>query len=224
MKFYDYFTRIERINEGIKMAKELGWNGIVVSIPYTSENLEKLKAEKTDFDLIIAAEIDIAGLKNPKKTLRKLRRKFEILIGRGGTAEVNRKIVEMPEFDILVNHVIDKEKCGINHVLARLARKNNVAICFDFHSVLTSYGKTRAKLFSALVETAKIVKKYNSPFVISSGAISEWDLRSPHDLGVFGKVLGLPEDKIKHWLSEKLIEENRKRLTEKWIMPGVEIE
>jgi RNase P/RNase MRP subunit p30 len=49
-------------------------------------------------------------------------------------------------------------------------------------------------------------------------------MRSPHDITVFGKILGLSESQVKLGISDRLIKENRKRLSGKWVMPGVEIE
>ena len=75
-----------------------------------------------------------------------------------------------------------------------------------------------------MLETAKLVKKFRAPFVLTSGAMSEWDLRSPSEFYSFGKVLGFDPSGIRTNLSDKIVEENRKRLGDKWIMPGVEVE
>jgi ribonuclease P/MRP protein subunit RPP1 len=225
MGFYDYCTNLENPEKAVEFAKGLGWSGLAVSLPEKKgvEEFRTLSRKIKGFDLILGVGIKSGSSNVMKRSAKKIRTQYEVLIGHGGTPDLNRAVLETPEFDILVNHPVEN-RCGINHVLARLAKKNNVSICLDFNQLLVSYGKTRTSLLSILMETAKIIRKYKAPFVVSSGAFSAWDMRSPHDLTVFGKILGLPESQVKFGISERMIKENRKRLSGKWIMPGVEIE
>ncbi len=213
MKFYEMIVRTTE-KDSVRLIKALGWKGIV-----TFDSLEKSSG------IEVYKGIEISGNKYKiKKVARKIRKKFHIIAAKGGTAELNRAILETPEIDILTDHILQDNTCGINHILARIAAKNNVAICFEFGKLLRSSGKTRAKIFSSYVETAKFVRKYNAPFVISSGALSKWELRSPSELISFGKLLGFEEPEIKRALSGDVIKENEKRISVKWVMPGVEIE
>jgi ribonuclease P/MRP protein subunit RPP1 len=141
----------------------------------------------------------------------------------GGTVELNRIIMETPEIDILLNHDISGQ-CGINHVLARIAKKNGVAIGFDFNQLMTSYRLGRVQEFSAMVETARMVRKFKAPYVLTSGAMDPWDMRSPSELIAMGRLLGFSEGEARKGLSDHIVRENRKRLSGKWVMPGVEIE
>jgi ribonuclease P/MRP protein subunit RPP1 len=226
MGFYDYYTNLQEPEKAAEFARGLGWTGLVVSFPENDKRMggiRTLSRKTKDFDIVIGGEIKSGSANALNRTAKKIRTRCEILIGHGGTPDLNRAVLETREFDILVNHSVEN-RCGINHVLARLARKNNVSICLDFNQLLLSYGKNRTGVLSVLMETAKIIRKYSSPFVVSSGAFSMWDMRSPHDLTVFGKILGLSESGLKSGLSDRIVKENRKRLSGKWIMPGVEKE
>ena len=152
-----------------------------------------------------------------------VRTKVEIVVARGGTEEINRAILETPEVDILIGHDI-QGRTGINHVTARLAKKNNVAIGFDMNSLMTSYRLGRIQEFAAMTDTAKLVRRFGSPFVLTSGAMELWDMRSPSELVAMGKQLGFSEAQARKGLSEGIVRENKKRLSRKWIMPGVEVE
>jgi RNase P/RNase MRP subunit p30 len=51
-----------------------------------------------------------------------------------------------------------------------------------------------------------------------------YDIRAPADIVSFGRVLGFRDPAIKAAMSDSVLKENRKRLSGKWIMPGVELE
>lgn len=152
-----------------------------------------------------------------------VRASAELVVVRGGTEELNRAALEIPEVDVLMNHGISGRP-GINHVLARLAKKNNVAIGFDLNSLMVSYRLGRIQEFSAMTDTARIVRRFKSPFVLTSGAMDAWDMRSPSELIALGRQLGFTEADARKGLSPEIVRENKKRLSGKWIMPGVEIE
>ncbi len=75
-----------------------------------------------------------------------------------------------------------------------------------------------------MMANANLVRKFRTPFVLTSGALDPWDLRSPSELISFGNVLGFNPKDVKLSLTERIIRENRKRLGKKWVMPGVELE
>ena len=68
------------------------------------------------------------------------------------------------------------------------------------------------------------MRKFRAPFVLTSRANTEWDLRSASEMVAFGRVLGFQDKEIKDSLSGKILKENRKRLGGKWVIPGVERE
>ncbi|MFQ5648206.1 MAG: RNase P subunit p30 family protein, partial [Candidatus Aenigmatarchaeota archaeon] len=143
---------------------------------------------------------------------------------RGGDADLNRAAVETPEVDILAHPWRERKDCGLDHVMAKLAAKNRVAVQFDFSELLHSSKRSRVQLLAQLMAAAELVRKYRAPFIISSGARAPFDLRAPSDLVSFGRVLGFRDPDIKRALSGGIVKENRKRLSGKWVMPGVEIE
>jgi len=219
--YYDLHVRsLENIEETVKLAKSLGWNGLGIIMPWKSYkefDLEKLKAN--NMDMVIGAEIDAKKVSEMRRIVGSMRRRAELLVVNSNDLDMSRAALELPEVDILVSPAYD-----MNHVLARLAAKNNVSLCFDFRDLLHSHKKARAGVVSRITEAARIIRKYRAPFIISSGAQSPWDLRPTQELTAFGKVLGFQENQILNALSGKIIKENRKRLSGKWVMPGVEIE
>ena len=226
MKFYEYHVHPEVDLEGmIKNLGNLGWSGVC----FVCDSLEaieefKKKLKKTNLDIAFGYKIETDKPSNIPKIAKKIRKRVELILVHGGDLEINRKACETPEVDILTHPELGRDDPGLDYIMAKLAKKNNVSIEFNFRNLLFSYKKSRSDIFSNMLENAKLVRKYRTPFVLSSGAIEPYDLRSPSELISFGKVLGLNPKEIKTNLSEKILEENRKRLGKKWIMPGVELE
>lgn len=227
MKYYDVCVRAENPEEALRIAEELGWKGIGLIVPYSvnymkrlSDVKEAVKKVKTGMDVGFGIEISTNDSRHIKKIARSIRKDVELVVVRGLGTELDRVALETPEVDIVTHH----KDMMINQVLAKLGVKNNVAIGFIFSNILLSYKRTRISLFSTMINDAKILKKYGSPFILSSGAISEWDLRSPSDILAFGKLLGFQDNQSVKGMSGLMLKENRKRLGKKWVMPGVEIE
>jgi ribonuclease P/MRP protein subunit RPP1 len=233
MKFYDMCVQLEHyedIDKIIRFSRELGWNGLGLVVPFAEfpKVREKLKNNKA-VDIVLGAEIKVKNPNELRKRVLRIRKKTELIVVYGGDLEINRKALETPEVDILVHpwgstRFELRNDSGLNHISARLAHKNNVSIGIDFRDLLYSYKRDRTKIFKNMLIASKLIRKYRSPFVLSSGALSPFDLRGRDSLKTFGNLLGFAGNQVNHALSDKIINENRKRLSKKWIMPGVEIE
>ncbi len=229
MKYYDLCVHTDNLEGIVKTAKPLGWDGVGLIIPWKgNKDLESLKNKikelKGSIDIAVGAEIQAGTPKEMKRIVKGIRRSVEFIAVKGGDLDINRAALSSPEVDILVRPWFNRYDSGLNYVLVRLAKKNNVSVLFDFNEILYSSRKTRVELMSYMGEAAKLIKKYRAPFVISSGAMTPFDLRSPSELISFGRILGFKDPEIKVSLSDKIIIENRKRLGGKWVMPGVEVE
>jgi ribonuclease P/MRP protein subunit RPP1 len=222
----DLCVRTDDFEGAVEIGKKLGLDviGIVVP-PGDLAGLERFR-KKRDWRekprIATGVEIKTERHTQVRKYVQSVRGKAEVVLAIGGTDELNRAIVEISEVDILLNHVVEG-RCGINHVLAKIAKKNSVSVGFDFNSLVCSYRLGRIREFSAMEEAARAVRKYNSPFALTSGAQDPWDMRSVSELLALGSVLGFSGAQAKTGLSDGIARENKKRLSGKWIMPGVEI-
>ena len=223
MKFYDMHVPSEDLNKTAELAKALGWSGLVFTQKWNGavklEGLKKELKKISGIDCSAGVLVDEKNIGGMQKRVKSIRRQAELVIVRSGNLDFNREVLEIPEPDILSGSDIQ-----INHVMAGLARKNNVAIEFNFHDLVSSYKKSRERIFAGMVENAKFIRKYKAPFVITSGAMDPWDIRSPQDLLSFGRLLGFQDPQIKKAMSGSALTENRKRLSGKWIAPGIELE
>jgi len=217
MKYYDYCILSDSdAAELSAMAAKLGWNGICILS--RSGKTDNVKVGGLDVFGGLLIETDKAA--EVRKEAMRQRKKFHVVAVSGSSEDVNRAAVETPEVDILLPQAHTK----IDYVMAKLARENGVSIGFEFRLLLHSSGRERSRIFSAMTEHAKLVRKFRSPFVITSGALSEWDMRAPSEMQAFGRVLGLDPLRIIEGVSDRIILHNRKRLGGKYIAPGVEVE
>lgn len=236
MKFYDFHVHSafsegkSSIEEIANQAKLLGFSGICFANYFNEfKKFDQLKTETKKISEKIGIEIYIgfeARTTLELSKLKKARRSFDVLLVRGYNLALNRKAVETPEVDILTHPEFERKDSGLNHIMAKLAAKNNVAIEINFREILLSSKNTRARIIHKIRNNIELCKKYDVPVIICSGAVSHWQLRDPKTLASTGCLLGLELHEAKRALSEVpegIIKNIRERQNEKWIKPGVRV-
>lgn len=209
-------------------AKILGYQGICYSSYYKGkDNIEELNKKIKDVSGQTKIEI-FSGIEarnvNELNKLVKMRREFDILLARGSDINFNRKAVETAEVDILTHPEFGRKDSGLNHIMMKIATKNNVAIEINFREILLSSKASRSHILRNITTNVSLCKKYKTPIVICSGAISQWQMKDPIVLQSLGSMLGLELGETKKCLTEiplNITNTIRERRSEKWIMPGV---
>jgi len=236
MRFFDLhvhsaFSEGESTIEQLaKRADELGYRGICFSEYYEGRaQLEKLKAEiakaqrKTKIEILLGFE---ARNTRELKRLADIKGMFDVLLARGGDLRMNRAAVEIKEVDILTHPEHGRYDCGMNHVMAKFAKRNNVAIEINFREVLTSTKKTRSRILANMRDNIALAKKYKMPIILCSGAISHWELCDPLSMTSMAEHLGMTLKQAKEAVSkvpEKILKLAKERKSKKWIIPGVKV-
>lgn len=234
MHYYDFhvhsaFSEGESSLEEIaNTAKFLGYSGICFAEYYRNKNqIDFLKEKILSVSKQVGIEIFLGFEARNVFELKKLareRRKYDVLLVRGYDLKLNRKAVETPEVDILTHPELGRKDSGFNHTMAKLAVKNNVAIEVNFRNILLSSKATRSHILQNISNNVKLCKKFKTPIIICSGAISHWQMRDPKVLISMGCLLGLELNEAKKCLSDvpkRIIQQIRERKSERWIMPGV---
>ena len=115
----------------------------------------------------------------------------KIIIIEGGSDKVNRAALSTRNVDILLDpHLgqrhdkMHQRDSGLNQVLLKLAKQNNVAIGFSFKSVLNS--KNCAKDLGRIIQNIQLCRKYKVKIVIQ-----EFEGRNRDDVNSLFKVLGM---------------------------------
>lgn len=210
--FFDFHVHDIQLAEE---AKRLGYSGIAFIQSSKNEGkADKIDEIKDDFKIFSGIEIYAKNPEDLKKKVMKFREKKDVVIVNGGNIKINRAACEDPRVDILSHPYKNRRDSGINHVLAKKASENNVAIEFSINQVIKTRLSIRAKLLSQFRQILKLQRKFGFPLIITSNAYSIYDLRTPNDIIAFTGCLEMTSDEIMDALSKNpinIIERSRIR-------------
>ena len=158
-------------------------------------------------------EIKSNNVNEIKKIARKFRKKSLCISVIGGDLKVNRAVVETIQIDVLSRPYLKRYDGGLNHVLAKEAVKNNVAVELCFKDVLRTYLSHRSKVISNFKDIYTLYRKFDFPLILSSRAESVFDIRTTHDFISFFKQTGLTDSEVeKSFVTAKnILEFNKNR-------------
>ncbi|AKB25437.1 Ribonuclease P protein component 3 [Methanosarcina sp. MTP4] len=217
LKFYDFCVHAvpdgdNSVEELASLARHFGYAGFALT-----NHSDKLPQKKPALPSLEGFEI-FRGIElveeNPSKLhglVGKFRKNADVLIVHGGSEKVNRAAVENSSVDIL-NHPSFDKSSGINQVLAKAAADNDVAIGLNMRPLLHSRGSRRIRLLTDLRANLDLARKYDVQLVLSSDAMSCYDLRSPRELLALAELFGLEESEAVDALStvpERILAKNR---------------
>jgi ribonuclease P/MRP protein subunit RPP1 len=211
----------------IKEAERLGYAGVGLTRyfeDFNSEFSREFRDLKASSDIILKKCIEIS-CKNPedlRKKVQKSRKNTDILIVRGGDLRVNRAACEDRRVDILSQPYRSRRDTGINHVLARKAAENSVAIEINLKTFLKTNLRYRYRILSQFRHIIQLQRKFKFPLIINSNANSLYDLRTPRDISALAICFQMTFEEFLEAISkipQQIIETNEQR--DKYIVNGV---
>ncbi|WP_135604478.1 ribonuclease P protein component 3 [Methanococcoides sp. NM1] len=208
--------------EMVAMARHLGFGGIALTNHSNSDSLPKGSSDK-GFEILRGVELVSSNPSKLHGLVGKYRKKVDILAVHGGDEGINRAAVENPNVDILL-HPGTPKGCGLNHVLAKSASDNNVAIAFDMASLIMLRGGRRVHSLSHFREILALARKYDVPFLLTNNASFSYGLRAPREMMALATLFGMERGEALKSLSETPAEIIRRvRRGNNFICEGVEI-
>ncbi len=113
--------------------------------------------------------------------------------------ELNRKILEKEKIDILLlnqkgRRDFQKQRnSGFNHIMAKLAKKNDVVIGINLDEIIKSSEKEKAVILARIRQNVRICSKnrLKMKFIYKNQKRNIFDLKS------LGLILGMPTSMIK---------------------------
>jgi ribonuclease P/MRP protein subunit RPP1 len=201
-------------------AKGIGYSGICVA-NHSDFFLEVKEPEQDGVEVIQGVEVVAKNASDLRKQVDRFRQKARVLAVHGGDPGINRAACEDERVDILM-HPPDGKTGGINHILAKLAADKHVAIGFEILPIICTKGGARVRTLSNYRANLALVKKYQVPYVIVSGAMSFYDMRDVRAMIAICSLFGMNEkDAIKglSYYPEQIL----KRHSPGYIMEGVEL-
>ncbi|MFB6255059.1 MAG: RNase P subunit p30 family protein [Halobacteriaceae archaeon] len=206
-----------------KTASMYGYTGLIIRANRDETPLESVQTiqGRYDIDIATAIEIDADSKAEMSGHLGAVRNEYPLIICRGGTPSLNRFAVESPRIDVLSGPM--ENEGDFNHVLARKAAENNVAIEFSFANVLRAAGGRRVQSVQQLRKLREIITHYDTPYICTGFPHSHLELRAPREMKAVGNQIGFnPEfvaQGLHHW--QEIIHTNRKRLSEHYLSDRV---
>lgn len=224
--FYDFHVNNEP--KLIKEAVRLGYSGIALfnegNKKPASPEIGNWKDLEVDYSIKIYDGILIRA-KNPddlRQKINKARKKADIIMVMGGDQKINRAACEDPRVDIISKPYFKRRDCGINHVIAKKAAVNQVAVELNIKHLAKTSPYLHYKVLSYYREIVKLKRKFDFPLIITTNAKSIYDLHTPRDLIALSECFGLKQEESVSAMSQiplNIIERNKQR--DKIIVEGV---
>jgi ribonuclease P/MRP protein subunit RPP1 len=136
-----------------------------------------------------------------RKTIRENQDK--VIIFSSENDDLNRKVLEKEPIDILLlnqksrKDFMKQRNSGLNHVLAKIAKKQNTNIGINFDEILDSREKKKSEILSRIKQNINLCNKnkLKMKFIF----LDKKSKRDTHDLKALGLVLGMPT-----WMTKNL--------------------
>ena len=248
MKFYDLNLRGQNYDDDLALVKEankFGWD--YLNLNYSHDNFEKAleykdnlieelssvdfnqtyRSKKTNFEhaeLSMGINILNANSNEIRKIINKYRNKSNYISCLGGDLKVNRSVCENRRIDVLSRPYYKRKDSGMNHVLAKEAQRNNVAIELCFRDILNNRLKYRARVISSFKEIMMFHRKFKFPLILTTDSKLIYHVRSTRDIAAFFKSIGFTDEEIYngfYYYPKKIVDYNNER--HEMIVKGVKL-
>lgn len=140
-----------------------------------------------------------------EKELNKARKEIlenqkEEIIFSGNDDEINRKILEEGKIKILLLNQKNRQdfqkqrNSGLNQVLAKIAKKNEIKIGINLDEIIESSAKEKSQILARIKQNARICSK--TKLKMKFIAQKPENERNLHDLKSLGLILGMPTSMV----------------------------
>ncbi len=165
--------------------------------------------------------IEANNVSELKKKLRRARGFIGVL---SPDVKVNREAIMRKK----VHVILDSERRKLDYASVKLAAEKDVVIEVSLSKFLRVKGFKRMKLLDETRLLLRLLVKFGTPFVVTSGAENELELRPRYQLYSFFSLLardaGVDELKFLESLRNTSTRIYRRLVDENYIIDGVEIE
>lgn len=203
------------------MAKTLGFSGIVV--PIKGELARGFEIN----NVMIYTRLDIKSTKLGvlKRELDKARKKFSIIAVPLSEVDIANWAVKEARVDVLTfQHT--KNHHNLRSSTARLAAKAGTSLEVSIAPLLDVSGLARSKLIKEYRESITTACNAGMKVILSSGASTPIQMRSPRALNHIGTLFGLNPQYTEVSISDHaytLLQENVQKLGDNHIAAGIEL-
>jgi ribonuclease P/MRP protein subunit RPP1 len=138
------------------------------------------------------------------------------IVGVMGNLKVMKDAVMRRRVDVL----LDFPERELDYVTVKFASEKDVAIEISLSKFLHVEGLKRLRLLEETLDLIRIVRKFDTPFILTSGASNFYEMRPKRQILEFFKLIGADIDRAEYWLNRLI----RRYTDPNYIMDGLEIE
>ncbi len=213
------------LTEMLELASRLGFKSIALASERPAPQTLRDEARALGIDLASRIDLRPRNTNELSKTLRRVRRKYEIVAVRCENKAVSRQASKDHRVDILTFHPLNtgRRRVGLDRQGASLASKSNCAYEVSLSDLLGSSAE-RARVLINLKRDIWNATQEGVPVVVSSGAWMPLSMREPRAIASITSLLGLSKNKGLDAVSETprmILERNREKLGPRFVSPGV---
>jgi len=203
-----------------------------IAIPFSfepsTEELENLKTicKTVGIEPVLRADLHPRNEHDLMNSLRRLRRKFDIICVLCDNKEISRQAAKDHRVDLLNFPNLDYRKRFFDRSEAELASNGNAALEIDIKPLLVLEGSLRTRFLSCLRREITIAKTFGVPIIISSGVNEERLIRMPRDMASLSYLFGIGAVEALDAVSSNplsIVTRNREKLDGRFIAPGIRI-
>jgi len=214
----------------IRKASELGYR--LVGIPYspqaTKEQISQLRHICSDAKVDFATRVNFSPRTSNEllQSLRRYRRKFEIVAVRCHTKDVARQAAKDRRVDLLQFSATNLRQRFFDEAEAELASQAFASLEIELAPILQLTSYSRIRLLSRLRKEVATAERFRVPITLSSGATDEQLMRGPYDYVALTSLFDLPMPSALRGLSENpwvTVARNRQKLSPDYVAPGIRV-
>lgn len=221
---------LEHVTCMVKKAAELGYSLIAMPLPsnFSDEKIKQLQNICKEAKIDFASRVDLKPQTSNEllNSLRKLRRRFEIVTVMCKSKRVARQAAKDRRVDLLNFPLIGFRNRFFDKAEAELASKSLAALEIDIVPLLTLERRARIGLLSRLRREVAIAQTFSVPIVISSKASNELLMRKPQELAALASLFDLDKMSALKAISTNpstIIKRNRRKLSRNFVAPGIHV-
>jgi len=214
----------------IRKTSELGYQLMAIPLPQnlSEEKIRTLQDVCREYKIDFASRVDLRPRTSNEliKSLRKLRRKFEIIAVMCESRHIARQAAKDRRVDLLSFPGHDRRRGFFDKAEAELASNALGCLEIDLKPLLTQGGRERIRLLSSLRREVATAVDFHVPVIVSSGASNELLLRKPREAAALTSLFDLDEVSALEAISKNpmaIVKRNREKLSPKFVAPGIRL-
>ena len=188
----DYVIPQDNEDEFISIAERLGYKDLCFLYKFEDyfDKRKRIKIGKAGINVKIGILADSSSIYKIKNKLKG----ENVLVAFKGTAN-NKDILERLKPNILFSleenprkDFIHQRASGLNHIMCKIAKENDIAIGFSIKSIL--YVENKRELLGRIAQNLNLCRKYKVKTIIASFADNPLEMRYMEDINrLFEKLL-----------------------------------